>query len=225
MTLTRCMYDLYHGDYLNASSYAEDAVLFGEATAAGWPMMIHKLTQGTDFVDNLAFGRLQAAHRANVLLGVYHFMTLDPAASQAAFFMHAVGQLRMIIDAPLLLVIDNEPLNANIASDNLVDGVVAAVKAVSGKYPLLYGPRNGLWSPSSAQHLLACPYWLAEYGTNPVPPVGYGKFPSTQVPFHQYSDGTQGPNPVNIPGIGFVDQSEFNGTLGDLASWFEVHAT
>jgi lysozyme len=223
--LIRCMFDMYHGDSLPAPSYATDQALFVKAKEAGWPMMIHKLTQGSSFIDPKALGRLLAAKNAGLMLGVYHFMNADPVSSQAAYFMHAVGQLRMLLGVPLLLVVDNEPNPATAGTDTLADGVVGAIKAASGKFPLLYGNRYTIANARSTKYLIACKYWLAEYGNYPVPPLGYGAFPGTQVPFHQYSDGKVGPHPTDIPGVGPLDQSEFNGSLDDLAAWFAENAT
>ena len=222
---TRLMFDLSHHDPLPTSSYAADQALFVQALQSGWPMTIHKLSQGASFQDPVALGRLKYAAAAGLFLGGYHFMTAEPVSSQVANFMQMAGRAKQIIaPASLILCLDNEP-----GPDNPVPGMsvptattdaaaaefVTAVYHATGVWPLAYGGRYNFFSAATLGNLAACPLWLAEYGTNPVCPPGWLNWR-----FHQYSDGQQGPNPVSIPGIGLVDQSEFAGNQGDLAALF-----
>jgi lysozyme len=214
------MYDLFHGDRLASPNYAGDTALFAKALTAGWPWLIHKLTQGAIFQDPLALGRLIAAARANLLLGVYHFMTSEPVTSQIANLMHSVGLARAAIaPAKLVIVIDNEPVPATPATDAAASAVADAIRVVTGRWPLLYGNRFNFFSAKTVGSLAMCKLWLAEYGTNPIAPLPWGDFPSTTCPLHQYSDGQVGPNPVDIPGIGKVDQSAFAGRLAELPAF------
>ena len=87
-----------------------DPVSIDKALQGGWPMMMHKLSQGASFQDPAALGRLKYAVAAGLCLGGYHFMTADPVSSQVANFMHMAGQAKQLITpAPLMLCIDNEP--------------------------------------------------------------------------------------------------------------------
>jgi lysozyme len=209
--ITRCCYDLFHGDSLSGLSYNSDIALFQEAYDAGWIAMIHKLSQGAGFVDPRGVGRLRAAAQVpGKLLGGYHFMTLsDPVAAQVGNFLHAAGR----VGVPLLLVLDFETIPSGEA-EAMASEFVNALRLKSGVWPVLY---SGRWeiTPTALDNLPACPLWLAEYGTRPIPPPGW-----TDWVLHQYSDGRVGPGPVDIPGIGFVDQSEFAGTLDELRAWW-----
>src|SRR5215469_15126684 len=107
---TRLMFDLSHNDLLPTTTYAADQALFLQALKGGWPMMMHKLSQGASFQDPVALGRLKYAAAAGLFVGGYHFMTAEPVSSQVANFMHIAGQAKQIIaPALLMLCIDNEP--------------------------------------------------------------------------------------------------------------------
>jgi lysozyme len=224
-TPTRLMFDLSHNNPLPTATYAADQALFVQALQGGWPMMMHKLSQGASFQDPAALGRLKYGAAAGLFLGGYHFMTADPISSQIANFMHMAGQAKQIVaPAPLMLCIDNEPgpdnpapgmERATAATDASAAEFVTAVYQTTGIWPLAYGGRYAFFSAASLGNLAACPLWLAEYGTNPVCPPGWLNWR-----FHQYSDGHAGPSPVSIPGIGRVDQSEFAGSQADLAALF-----
>ncbi len=207
----RAVYDLFHGDPLASSTFAGDTSLFKKAYVAGWIGYIEKLTQGAGYVDPLAVGRLRAATAVSgILLGGYHYMTLtDTVSAQVANFMFAVGR----VDHPLMLVLDFETTPSRVA-EGMASEFVNAIRIKTGHWPVLY---TGRWTitPIPMDNLPACDLWLPEYGTHPIPPPGFSSWK-----LHQYSDGTAGPNPVDIPGIGKVDQSEFNGTIDELRVWW-----
>lgn len=217
MTPSRCIFDLSHNNPLKSTTYAQDDALFAQAKAAGWIAMMHKLTQGTAFVDPVALGRLASGNRVGLLLGGYHYLTADPAANQVANFMHVAGQVKTVIGAaPFVYMLDFEPDAGSDATTTAAGQFVTAVQAVTGRWPLLY---TGRWDVSpnvTGTNLPACPLMLAEYGTDPIPPPGWINWA-----IHQYSDGTQGPDPVTIPGVGAVDQSEFSGSAAELAMWWK----
>jgi len=206
-TMTRCCFDLFHGDPLAGATFADDVPLFRNALEAGWVAMFHKLTQGAGFSDQLGAGRLHAAVQAGLSVGGYHFMTqTDSVSSQVANFMRGVGRA----PSPLLLCLDFEPIDASGTAEKMASQFVNAIRMATGKWPVLY---TGRWDidPIPLDNLPACPLWLSEYGTNPVLPATFKSWF-----LHQYSDGTVGPEPVDIPGIGLVDQSEFEGSTADL---------
>jgi lysozyme len=213
------MFDLSHNNLLAASSYAQDALLFAQAKGANWVAMMHKLTQGATFVDPVALGRYGAAVQAGLLVGGYHYMTTtDPVPAQVANFMQAVGKAKAVAGT-FVLCLDFEPSPATNAAEQMADAFVTAIRSVTGQWPLLYTGRWDIPSVALRGNLPACPLWLAEYGTNPVVPAGFRNWC-----LHQYSDGKTGPNPVTIPGIGAVDQSEYAGSLDELAAWWNKFA-
>jgi hypothetical protein len=220
----RCLYDLYHVDPLPGHTYAEIVPSLNQAAAAGWPLFMHKLSQGL-FADPAGVGRLQAAGSSMVSgIGGYLFMTTtNSAASQIAMFMKQRG----LVGAKLVNMLDFEPASPNRAAERIASAIVNGLHDIFGVWPLLY---TGRWSitPIPLDNLPACPLMLAEYGTAPIPPPKWG--PPV---WHQYSDGAVGPDPVDIPGIGLVDQSEFLGgrafagrtpTLPDALAWWQANA-
>jgi hypothetical protein len=133
--MTRCVFDLYHGDPLSGASFMGDVPLFRQAYAAGWVAVFHKLTQGSGFTDPLAAGRLQAAALADLQVGGYHCMTLtDSVSSQVANFMMAVGKA----PSPLLLCLDFEPVDASGTAETMASEFVNAVRMATGVWPVLY---------------------------------------------------------------------------------------
>jgi lysozyme len=225
MQPTRCLFDLSHNNPLPASTYAGDLPLFQQAMRGGWIALMHKLSQGASFQDPVAIGRLKMAAQAGLLIGGYHFMTADPISSQVANFMQVAGQIEAAIgSASFVLALDNEPGSSNPATgmstptaqtDAAAAEFVTAVYHATGAWPLVYGGRYNFFSSATCGNLLACPLWLAEYGTDPVCPTGWINWI-----FHQYSDGQQSPNPVTIPGVGAVDQSEYAGSVEELVTWW-----
>ncbi len=217
MTYQPCAFDIFHGDPLSGVTFADDVQLFDQAKTAGWPMMWHKLSQGAGFVDPRAVGRLRVAVAAGMLIGGYHFMTLtDSIGAQVGNFMRVRGQ----IDAPMVLALDFEPLQASAHAEKMASAFVNDLHRILGKWPLLY---TGRWSvaPIPLDNLPCCPIWLAAYTsvalTSPAMPDGWDFAPT----WVQYSDGVAGPNPQTIPGIGAVDQSAFNGSLDEALAWWK----
>lgn len=210
--MIRCMYDLYHLD-----PWARAGLRV--AAAAGWPLFVHKLSQGM-FADPKGVGRLNAALTPGSGvqgIGGYLYMTAtDSPAAQVAAFM----QQRARVGGKLINILDFEPSVPSGAAERMASEIVNALHAVHGVWPMLY---TGRWdiTPIPMDNLPACPLWLAEYGVAPIPPARW----SPPI-WHQYSDGTAGPHPVDIPGIGRVDQSEFLGStsLVDAIAWWMVHA-
>lgn len=215
----RCLYDLYHLDPLPGATYAGIVPSLNQAASSGWPLFLHKLNQGL-FDDPKGVGRLSAAMMpgSNVVgIGGYMFVTMtESAATQVAAFVRQ----RTLVGHPLVNMVDFEPVPASTAAERLASDIVNALHSRYGMWPLLY---TGRWNiaPIPLDNLPACPLMLAEYGTNPVPPKGW-----PPPIWHQYSDGTAGPHPVDIPGVGFVDQSEFLGSdnLNDAISWWRAHS-
>lgn len=211
--LTRCCFDLYWQEDLPGNN---DLQRFQKAYNAGWIGFIHKLSQGASFRDPKAAFRLSQASMVTgvygrMLLGGYHFMTpTDRVAAQVGNFMRA----HTATAESLMLVLDFEPKKGSAQAEEMASEFVDAIRAITGQLPVLY---TGRWDVAAIpmDNLPSCDLWLAEYGTNPIPPWKDDAFK-----LHQYSDGKVGPNPVNIPGIGYVDQSEYAGTLSECTDWW-----
>ena len=63
--------------------------------------------------------------------------------------------------------------------------------------------------------LTRCPLWLADYNSDPELPSGWGHYT-----LWQYTDGSDGPQPHTVNGIGACDRDQFNGSESDLEEFF-----
>ncbi|HYI11749.1 MAG TPA: glycoside hydrolase family 25 protein [Thermoanaerobaculia bacterium] len=182
--------------------------------AAGILGVIHKATQGSNWVDPTFAAARTAVPAAGLLWGAYHFGTGDEEGSaQGQFFLDTVQP-----DAQTLCVIDFEPnpSGTQMPLDHLF-GWIETVQKATGRPPLVYGG-NSLLFPQigTATHptLAACPLWVAQY-TSAAQPSGIPPQVWKTWTLWQYTEsGT-------IDGItGNVDRSRFNGTAEELtAKW------
>jgi hypothetical protein len=114
---------------------------------------------------------LKSADREGMMLGAYHFVTMDqPAAQQADRFVNrvqAIARARGLSGRQILLVGDFDTLST---PDRLVD-FIQRVHQRTGIYPVTYlensdGLRARLSRATPAQKSIIrrSPYWLALYG-------------------------------------------------------------
>ena len=139
--------------YFPRLTYAGDLPLFQQAMRSGRTWLAHKITEGASFRDPAALGRLPVAGQAGMLLAVYHFVTADSVAAQAANFMHAAGQIKQLVtSAKILYVIDNEPTDEsgeiapNAVTDKVASDLALAVyqAGVPWRQIWSYGPPSAV---------------------------------------------------------------------------------
>jgi len=194
---------------VDISHYEKVTQQFALTKQAGIVAVILKATQGTSFIDQTFLERAAEARNAGLLVGAYHFLDGSNPAEQVAHFLTvAVSEGRVS-----WLALDWEPYPASQANVMQAATAAASVQATTGRWPVLYTIRSMLQAPNRT--LSNCPLWLAEYGTKPICPPGFAKYR-----LHQYTDGTVGPNPKPVPGIGICDRSVFAGTIADLKAWW-----
>ncbi len=194
-------------------SHFNGRVDFAAAHAAGQRGVIHKATEGTGYVDPMFHSNRGAATAAGLLFGAYHFGTGDDPIAQAEHFLGTTGS-----DGSILLVLDWEP-NPQGASMTLAQAraFVSHVQQKTGRWP-------GLYSGSTAREALgdhadpvlgSCWLWLAEYGDQPkVPPAWKGWT------LWQYTDGSHGPGPHALDGVGSCDRERFAGEAAALSAFW-----
>lgn len=188
--------DLYHG---------EGPIDFAAIKAWGIEAVILKCTQGTTFLDPTFAVRAVDAAAAGLLVAAYHFFTVEDATAQIDWFLQHAGTVPV-------LVLDFEPDPTSPALEASASAMAADLHTRTGRWPVLY---TGRWNvPASDPTLANCPLWLAEWGTNPVPPPGWSTWT-----FWQYTaTGTV----VGVPGA--CDRSRFAGTVGELHDWWHQAA-
>ena len=118
-----------------------------------------------------------------MLVGAYHFMDGTSPVEQVAHFLSVVGNTEDV-----LLALDFEANEASQATVTQVASAVNAVKAVTGRFPVLYTNRFMLTTPNPI--LSQCSLWLAECGSNPVWSTGLVRMDTWQ-----HTDGQIGSDP------------------------------
>jgi GH25 family lysozyme M1 (1,4-beta-N-acetylmuramidase) len=199
---TPLVVDLYHGDQTPDFTALYDAGILG---------VIHKASEGADFVDPAYSRRRHAAEDAGLLWGAYHFLRPGgDMAQQAAFFVAAAAP-----DADTLLVADHEDSGVSLA--DLKSFLAAVVAAVPGASPVLYSGSviKEQLGPASDPELAAYRLWVAEYCS---PPPNWPTATWAEWWLWQYTDTGQ------IDGCqGSTDLSSYSSTPENLiADWTTI---
>jgi lysozyme len=197
MSLLNVVVDLSHHNAVVSFQAAKDSGILG---------IIHKATQGTNFVDPNYDERRPQALSAGLFWGAYHFGTSGDVEGQVNHFLDTVNP-----DPKTLLVLDFEP-NPQGPTMTLAEAesFVQKVNERTGRFPGLYSAQfflNPLLGNNTNTVLKNCFLWMARFSSRlpEVPPA----FPAFTL--FQYTDGAAGPQPHQVPGIGRCDRDKFNG--------------
>lgn len=167
-------------------------------------LIVFKATEGLDYTDAYLNSRWHPAYQAGFPhRGAYHFLhPSEPGSAQAEYFLnalHANGD----VAASDIVICDAE------VSDGEAPATVAQCVAEFGAYLLAHCPaKRWLYTggPFATENTIKlAPYdghWLPAYVTDPKPYYAFG----TPIAW-QYTDGTHGPQPHAIEGIGACDTS------------------
>ena len=186
---------------------------FNTIKSAGIAGILHKATQGLSYTDPTYKSRKDQALAAGLMWGAYHFGTADDGTSQANYFLSVVNP-----GPNDLLVLDFEQNYSNgqpVASMTIAQAeqFVTRVQSVTGRYPGFYSGsyiKQLLGSGTNAT-LQNCWFWLAQYGSNAVVPANWPTWT-----MWQYTDGSAGPDPHSVAGVGNCDRDQFNGPIENL---------
>jgi len=187
---------------------------FSRTKGAGIAFVIHKVTEGAGYVDPNVAANRAAAHRAGLLVGLYHYAgasgpgTVGDPTAEAEFFVRRVGA---VTDGEFL-VLDWEPRNPPRDPVSWAGTWLNAVHAATGVKPLIYLNQSIMrghdWTP-----VVRADYglWLAKYDGSPAAPAVM-HWPAAAM--KQYSDrGT-------VPGVlGGVDLDVFYGDAEQLRAY------
>ena len=152
---------------------------FGAVRRSGMLGIIHKATEGGDWVDPSYAAHRAQAEQAGLLWGAYHFGTRQySGADQAQAFLSVARP-----GPSTLIALDLEPNDANPRNTMTLaqaEAFVVTVQRATGRLPLLYthpqwanGQRYGrrglsLGEPVRPGSVLArCDLWLADYREQP----------------------------------------------------------
>lgn len=190
-------------------SHWEENVNFKLVKEDGLCAIIHKATQGLNYVDPKYRIREKATEQEGLLWGAYHFGVCADGKSQAEHFLNIVRG-----SSKVLLALDIEDNNGNNITLKQAEDFVNRVHEATGRLPLIYGSSHFL-NDFDTQILKKCPLWIARWGPEPILPVGWNNWI-----LWQYTDGYTGPEPHLVKGIGPCDRDIFNGTLEELKKFW-----
>lgn len=165
--------------------------------------IIHKATEGSNFVDKKYYGRKKKWEEMGGLFGAYHFLRTN-GRREAKRFLEIVEP-----SESTLLALDYE-VAVNIS---VCEEFVSVIYDAMGKYPLFY-INNSMLNSNDFENsiLLNCPLWVARYGKSPSIPLSFGNFK-----LWQYTDRGR------VNGIGGnVDRNYFNGNVAELYEMWNV---
>ena len=173
--------------------------------------VIHKATEGLSYIDPAYLSCRSDALAAGLWWGAYHFATGDDATAQAEHFLSVVNP-----GPNDLLVLDFEQNTAGTSMSLAgAEEFVTQVHAATGRWPGFYSGSyiNQLLGDGKNSTLANCWFWLSEYGPTPHVPVNWPTWT-----LWQYTDGSVGPEPHSVSGVGNCDRDQFNGTMDELTT-------
>lgn len=190
-------------------SHHNTTVDFAQAKADGIAGVIHKATEGLDFQDPTFQSRRSEALAAGLWWGAYHFGTGDDPIAQAQYFLDFASPGPQEL---LALDVESSPDGTSMTLED-AEQFVSQVYAATGRWPGIYGGSylKQLVAAGPSAVLANCWLWLSEYGSTASVPNGWPTWT-----MWQYTDGTNGPEPHDVAGIGSCDRDRFNGGLAGL---------
>lgn len=193
-------------------SHHNGNVDFARAARAGITGVFQKATQGTGYTDPTYASNKAAAKAAGLNWGAYHFGTGSDGIQQARHFLTVAEPGHAD-----LLVLDFEKNGQDSMTLDGARAFVTYIQMQTGRWPGLYAGSyiKQLLGDASDPILGQCWFWLAQYGTTATVPMNWGHWT-----FWQYTDGTNGPEPHSVDGVGRCDRDKFNGSAGTLAAFW-----
>lgn len=173
-----------------------------------------KATEGESWRDSMFPHYRDAAKKAGILTGAYHFFRpLANPKKQAEHFFKTVGPYQYQ-DLPMVLDLETTD---NVPKSQILDLALQFLnhlELLSSRIPIVYtGPYyfDSIRYASMEKFFTRYPLWLAHYGTRcPLVPE-----PWTAWAFWQFTDH------LPMPGrVGGLDGNYFNGTLDQLKTSF-----
>jgi lysozyme len=192
-------------------SHFNTVTSFPAANGEGILGVIHKATEGRNFVDPNYDERRPQALVAGLLWGAYHFGTHGDVEGQVNHFLEVVNP-----EPDTLLVLDFEP-NPHAATMTLAEAeeFVQRVQERIGRFPGLYSGEFFLGQElgdNTTTVLKNCFLWIAKFSADlPKVPPAFQTFTLLQ-----YTNGAKGPHPHRVSGIGRCDRDKFNGDEAGL---------
>uniref|UniRef100_A0A146LLA1 Putative autolytic lysozyme n=3 Tax=Lygus hesperus TaxID=30085 RepID=A0A146LLA1_LYGHE len=187
-------------------SHWQANIVWPEVIQSGIEIVIHKATQGINYVDKSYAPRKEAARAAGLKYwGAYHFADGTNGAAQAQHFLRIAGDADFLaIDLEV-----NPTKNQTTVTTEVAEELARAICRKTGRFPLVYGSPNFLNNYLTRSRTLAmCPLWVANWRRYPpMVPRMWDRWV-----LWQYTNGEAGPGPHVVPGIGACDRDKVNTT-------------
>ena len=225
---------------VNMSHYDLMRPDFVRMKAEGIVAVIHEASYPRFERDAYYLARQQAATRAGLLWGAYHFANANDPVRQADHFLGIVSRAWANTDqasrpAGVLLVLDFERNGHYPGGTMRVDQAVAFAERIrerTGKYPGIYGNEHHLHRmmnssrvTSAQKRVLAnCWLWMANWGARP-----RAASPWSSWNLWQYcGDGKcrlpRAGYPKSVANVAKAERNIFNGTRAELLSFWARHS-
>jgi lysozyme len=156
-------------DFIDLSHHNVIPSSLTEAKAAGIQGVIHKLTEGTSYIDSKVASRHYLAKEADMLWGLYHFVRPGDMDRQLNWFLSSA---REVSDARTLFVLDWEDAGVSLGEAIYF---LDELEKRTGTAPVLYSGHvlkealGGTPEPRIQKYRL----WICEYNSEATLPVGY----------------------------------------------------
>ena len=199
------------------TSRFQTSVDWATARANGVSFAFIKATEGGDLLDPMFAENWQAARRAGVRTGAYHFWYhCRPGAEQARWFIRHVprvaGALPPVLDlewTPFSPTCTRRTPQAELLAEAQI--FIDRVAQHYGQAPIVYVAPD-IYAARELWRLRGVEFWLRSVAGTPAE-----VYPNQRWTFWQYS-GT-----ALIPGIGGrADANVFNGSAADWAEWLAL---
>jgi lysozyme len=183
------------------------------AKADGILGVIHKATQGVVFADPLYAVNRSKARSAGLHWGAYHVGTGGDGLAQAMHFLETSQPEEHDL---LVLDLERNQLGPSMALHQ-ARSFVTHVRDITGRWPGAYGGHylKAVLGDQPDPILGQCWFWLAQYGSTPVVPPTWRTWT-----LWQYTDGSHGPDPHEVNGIGRCDRNRFHGEQAALSDFW-----
>lgn len=200
-------------------SHHNNVTNWNSVVNAGIFAVVHKATEGSTYRDSTYHARKQKALDKGLRWGSYHFSSGADAVTQVENYLEYANP-----EDDELVCLDYEPsYNGHNMTLAAMERFVKEIKKALGRYPVIYGGSllRQVTENIGGTILSECPLWFARYNNQP---LGIPD-PWPTWTLWQYTDGSVGPDPHTVPGIGHCDRDTFNGTAERLAeAWPLTHA-
>lgn len=169
---------------------------FRRVKKSGIRIVYIKATQGTDYVDPDFERNYRDAHREELNIGFYHYVTarnVNEAAEEARFFVSRIRDKVQHARAAMDFETFGSLTTAEIREISL--RFLKTLERELRYLPIIYSDASNASTHFADQHLVKYPLWIADYGVS---------HPVMENPWHRWS------------GWQYTDQGRVHGIAGDV---------